>query len=323
MARGRWDRWLALGTLLFVTGCVPARGGWDLADLPPEVRSGGLQKEGRLSDLLPQPLPAGPDLVLFLCRWPTDYPIAVSFPADASARERKLLGAALRAWEAAGLGVSFREVEASEARLAIEFPTVAEGRPKGTGDALADCRIRLHAQESFKVEAHLVWASIHLVRELRNWKGQRVALSDDELLGAMLHELGHALGFSGHVASGDSIMLGETAVVRRIARNVERGQPLPAPELVALYGLPSGIQVGHLALDPSQQRELQAFNREAQAQGLDGPFSRVGDVRARLFYRDQRGAARGVTFENWSQVLREGGELRWVWDRGVRVLPKP
>lgn len=312
MAAGRWSRWAAVGALVLVTGCVPARGGWNLSDLSPDMRSEVSGGEARLLDLLPQPLPLGEEVILFLCRWPTDRPIAVGFPVDATARERRLLNQALDAWEGAGLGVSFEEVEATQAQLEIEFPTLAQGRPKGTGDAMADCRIRLPQKESLQVEAHLTWASIHLVRELRNWKGQWVALSDDELLAAMLHELGHALGFPGHVASGNSIMLAERAIVRRIARSVAQGGALPAPELAALYRLPSGVRVGRLALDPAQQRTLATF--DAQTQGLEGPFTRVGDLRARFFFLDRRGRARGITFENWSQVLRKGDALRWVAD---------
>ncbi|MFP6638762.1 MAG: matrixin family metalloprotease [Myxococcota bacterium] len=320
---GSWApvSWAALGGLVCLVwgpGCVPTRGGWDVSALPPEARSQVSRVGGRLSDLLPQPLPDGKRLSLFLCRWPTTRPISVGLPADVTARERQLFRKALAAWESAGLGISFQEVESSAARLEIEFPTPAQGQPAGTGDALADCRIRDPEPASGVVEAQLVRASIHLVRDLPNWKGQRVTLTDDEQFAAMLHELGHALGFAGHVASGDSILLADTAKVRQIARRVAQGEPLPAPELVALYALPSGMRVGQLPLDASQQKLFEAFNRVAQAEGLRGPFSRVGDRQARFFYRDDDGRAQGITLENWSQWLHRGGSLRMVPDYGVR-----
>jgi len=253
---------------------------------------------------LPDFLPDSEGLSLFLCRWSKEEPIPVHLPSDALARERRLWNLALKAWESAGLGISFIAVEERLSHgLEVEFRSEGQSRPKGTGDALADCRVTFPLEGKGPLAAHLSFASIHLNRSLPSWKGVEVALDDDQLLSAMLHELGHALGFSGHVMSGDSIMVADKARVRAIARGVARGKTLPAPELVALYSVPSGLRVGHLPLEPAQKRLFNSLTDKAERLGWEGPFSRVGDVRALFFYRDDGGRRRGLQIENWAQVL--------------------
>lgn len=302
----------------WVVGCAPARGGWEVSGLSAEQRLLVSRGGGRISDLLPQFAPQADGLSLFLCRWPTQKPIDVSLPKRASPRELRLLRVGLAAWESAGLGISFREVEPGAGRLDIEFPESSRDLPEGAGDAVVDCRMQLGgARATADTEARLVWASIHLARSLPDWKGDPVTLQDDELLGAILHELGHALGFSGHVASGNSIMVTETDKVRRIGERVAAGQALPAPELVALYSLPSGIRVGHRPLDDEQDERLRKFLCVAQREGLRGPFGRVGDRWAQLFYRDGVGRPFALTVKHWPEVLKSGRSPVFVLGPGV------
>ena len=294
-----------LGLGLIAAGCVPTRGGWDVQSLPANAKVDAPLKSSRIGDLLPQLRPDDLGLSLFLCRWSKETPILVALPSGADARELRLLRLALSAWEKAGLGVSFREVAAEEARLEIVFPRRVGGASLGSGNALADCRLDLSSADPEDFEAHLVWGSVHIYRASLSWKGHAVPLEDDELLGAILHELGHALGFSGHVASGRSIMVKDTDQVRQIARKVAEGQPLPAPELVALYGLPSGVSVGTRSLSGPSRQAFVALAEEADRRSWQGPYSRTGDRKARFFYRGQSGKTHGLTVENWSMTLRD------------------
>ena len=213
---------------------------------------------------------------------------------------------ALKAWTSAGLGVSFVTLEdPSDRGIELDFPTGRRRRPAGTGDAWADCRLGEETREEGAFEAHLTRASIHLNRSLLSWKGVETPLDDDELLGAMLHELGHALGFSGHARSGRSIMVADKAQVRAIAQSVAAGGALPAPELVALYGLPSGVRVGERGMPREESERLQALEDRAEKDGWVGPYSRVGDRKAEFFYRNHRGQRLGVRIENYLVVLAQ------------------
>ena len=284
--------------------CVPGRGGWESSAWPPSETGVPASNLGRITDLLPDLLPDSEGLSLFLCRWSKQESIPVHLPPDALPRERRLWNTALKAWESAGLGISFIAVEKPLSHgIDVDFRSESQSRPKGTGDALADCRMASRFEGAGPLEAHLSWASIHLNRSLPSWKGVEIALEDDELLGAMLHELGHALGFSGHVVSGDSIMVADKARVRAIARGVARGKSLPAPELVALYSVPSGLRVGHLRLEPAQRRLFSSLTAKAESLDWEGPLSRVGDVRALFFYRDYQSRRHGWQIENWAMVL--------------------
>ena len=284
--------------------CVPGRGGWEASVLPLPLEEGAALDLGRLTDGLPDFLPEADGLSLFLCRWSTEEPIPVRLASGALASERRLWEIALRAWESAGLGISFSTEEApAYSGIHMAFPTGSQTRPRGTGDALADCRVTGPGRDGGAVEAHLTWASIHLNRSLVSWKGARVPLGEDEMLGAMLHELGHALGFSGHARSGHSIMVADKTEVKQIARRVREGGSLPAPELVALYRLESGVRVGGVSLSSGEALQFQDLEAQALQAGMRGPYSRVGDRQAEFFYRGEHTERIGVRVENYLAVL--------------------
>jgi hypothetical protein len=251
--------------------------------------------------------------VLFLCRWSVQQPIPVSLPPDADARERRILRAALAAWSGAGIGVEFREVPPAEARLELRFASGGAGSPRGTGDALSDCAVEYREGRATvrdgRVRAEIRWASIHLIREEQGVLGRPVALQDDQLLGAALHELGHALGYSAHPGLGPSIMQRTTGGVQQIGARVAAGAPFSDPNLAALYALPSGVVVGRLRLDPAQVRLLSDFGRAARRLGLAGPYSRVGDVGARFFYRGPAGVPFALGLDDWRRGLARPREI--------------
>ncbi|MCZ6465130.1 MAG: matrixin family metalloprotease, partial [Proteobacteria bacterium] len=182
-----------------------------------------------------------PTLALLLCRWVTPAVIPVSLPPDASAAERSLLGKALSAWEVA-LPVRFEQTSAVLARLEIRFARVGEGDPRRTsGLTAADCDLRESPPSVERAVVSLRRANLDVL-------DRPVALSDEELLGTALHELGHALGFQGHVAHGRSVMVRNTEAVRRMGRGVLAGEALRAPSVQALYRVPSGAIVGRIGL---------------------------------------------------------------------------
>jgi hypothetical protein len=247
--------------------------------------------------------PAGEGgFALCLCRWETPAELPVSLPPDASPEEAALLRRALRAWEGVGLGLRFSQVPPGAERIAIRFaaedPEAAARTSALTG---ADCRLGRPP-----VLSH---ASIELRRTNTNVIGKPVPLDPEELFGAALHELGHALGFQGHPASGVSVVSRDRDVVRRIARRVLDGGRLDDPTLRALYRLPPGVAVGRVAAGDVARAVWRALAARARTGGWDGPFVRVGDRSARLFWRDAGGGEVGIDVPRWGPVRRGEREL--------------
>ena len=146
--------------------CTPST--WDVARLEASHRALAAIASHRLGDVTPYLLPRQGRLVLFLCRWPSDAPIAVSLPPTASEQERGDLRRVLRAMEAAGLGVRFEVSTAKPAGIAIRFAEVEAGTraPIRAADTVADCGLaRTLPDASVRVlPARIVHASIVLER---------------------------------------------------------------------------------------------------------------------------------------------------------------
>lgn len=302
-------------------GCVPAQGRWDLSPL--RDRTPALRDTAhRLDDLAPQLVHRDGELILFLCRWPTDAPIGVVFPPDATADETSLLERALAAWSGAGLGVTFERVERAAGAIEIRFVQAGdpEPLPDGAGDTLADCRIDGFGSDPDRIDARLREASIHLRRDPRDALGRPVALDPDEQLGAALHEIGHALGFSSHVAAGGSVLRTSPEIARQMGARVRRGEWTPDPNLRALYSVESGTRVGRRALTPESAGLLARFERAVLGAGMQGPFSRVGDHGARIFYRNERGVPFALRVQPWPVSGADAGSLEFVPNAPARWL---
>ena len=310
--------------MALAAACAAPHGGWNYSDLPAGLGDRAEVRNSRLFDSAPHWVPSGQGLLLFLCRWPDPGPIPVSLPQDADSRELRILRVALAAWSNAGLGIRFKEVAPDAARLEILFAPSGDGSPGGSGNALADCAIEIGPNgvvvEKGQVQARIVWASIHLNRRQVDALGREMALDDDQLLGAALHELGHALGYSGHPVQGASIMQRTTDEVRKIGARVASGAPLVDLNLRALYSLPSGVVVGRIPLEPDSARLLARFNTNAREVGLDGPFSRVGDTRTRYFYRGDQGSAYALTARHWRPGGGKTAEIAFEANAAAQVL---
>ncbi|MEE8580974.1 MAG: matrixin family metalloprotease [Myxococcota bacterium] len=313
--------------------CDTGRGGWSLRTL--EAQYGALGESGaaRLADATPYFLPSidptgpqGEALLLFLCRFPTTSAIAVSLPANATHSERAILRRALRAWEGALRGLRFEESMPARARITIRIVNAdreSATAPRGSADTIADCALPEEGAMragTTSVAAQLASASIYLRRTQRNSLGQAVAFSPEEFAGAVLHELGHALGFQGHVRSGLSVMVRNVEKVRRIGARVLSGEPLLEGPVRALYALPPGVVVGRLPLPSAAARTLRHLHLEAQRNRWAGPFVRVGDQSARLFWRDSSGGEVVLGLRDWAGARRRPADLSWLPNRRAREL---
>jgi hypothetical protein len=272
----------------------------------------------RLGDITPYLLPARGELVYFLCRWPDGAEIPVSLPADADDGERADIERVLRAWEAAGLGIRFGPPQAGRGIQMVfaedEFP---EGWGPRAASAVADCGLDpevLADPGGDVLAAQLVSASIHLARTGIKL-GRPVPYAREERIGALLHEMGHALGFQGHLQRGDGVMQASVEGVRKAGRSVMAGEPVEAAELQALYAVPTGSVLARFAVGPARTAAVDRLASLAPARGLAGPYAQVGDRVARILWRDALGAEYAATIWNLAEVLRSPG--------AVAVFPEP
>ena len=207
----------------------------------------------------------------------------------------------------------------------FEFVKPGPGADADTASALADCAVPRSTEadpSAGAVDAELQYASIHLTRVRRDELGREVALSSSELMGAALHELAHALGFAGHVARGQSVLVrrGQVQATRRYGERIEAGERLEAPSLAALYAAPSGARVGFLPLRNSDQDVLELLATRAEGVGLRGPYARVSESSARLLWRDEYGNAAAVVVLDWPGVLQEPTRFEPRLNRAARFL---
>jgi len=266
-------------------------------------------------------LPAAGRATLFFCRWPSDTPIPVSLPPDATPDERRAIETALRAWEGAGLGVRFLPLaDGGDAPIEIRFADdpIETGAGRDTGNAIVDCRIAPLSQQGgggAVVDAQLASARLRLARRTGGGMAKPRALTPAEQTGLVLHELGHALGFQGHVRRGDSAMTSEVEKIPRAGRALLAGEPFGDPALRALYRVPSGAVLSSSAVEPWRTDLVDRMGRLAEQNGLDGPYVRVGEGAGRIFWRDAQGTEYGLVVVKLRELLRD--------PRRLEVLPEP
>jgi len=300
-------------------------GGWGYDGLPEPWQSQPVVVGSRLLDAPPQFAPGDEGLVLFLCRWSKSEAIPVSLPPDASLAELVTLRQALAAWASSGIGVRFVETSPAKARLEIRFVPKPLHSRLGTGNALADCAVELEGGKARvrdgRVRAELRWASVHLIRQDRDALGREVKLDAAQLLGAALHELGHALGYSAHpVSARGSVMSQTTEDVHRIGAVVAAGGSFSDPNLAALYALPNGIQVGQAGLSEANRALMARLDSVARGAELSGPYSRVGDRRARYFYRGPHGDPFALKVSNFRAALSSSAGFAFELNPRARRL---
>ena len=222
-------------------------------------------------------LAARDELIFFWCRWPLERPLAVALPDGANEEETALLRRALEAWERAVPGLAF--VDSRQAPdIAIRFD---ESGPEGAR-ASADCAVDAPLPLSGPLPARLVRAEVSLRRGERDAWGRPIRLSEAELLGSVLHEIGHALGVQGHTRLGDSALSRNVDQVRRVGRRVAAGRRLEEAAVAAVYALPSGTLVERRTLAPGTTAAIDVALDSARPGSVE---LRLGDRFARIRVR--------------------------------------
>lgn len=308
----------ALALLLLPAGLLACVSGpWDVAELGRRYPALAEVSAHRLSDVNPYLLPANGQVAFFLCRWPSDRPIPVSLPPDATPEELEVLQAVLRAWEGAGLGVRFATGDSEGVGIEVRFIDPAQGATDVVyaGNTIADCAVRsatvAAGESSPELRARLVFASIHLWRSRFDDLGRPVANSRAEFAGSALHEFGHALGFQGHVQVGKSIMVKEKDVLRRAGGNLLKGRAFEDATLRALYSVPSGSVIKRATVEKHQTQVVDDLRRIGLERGFVGPKVRVGDLDGFIAWRSAEGERYLLRIADVKKVMR-APETLWV-----------
>jgi len=253
----------------------------------------------RLGDITPYFFPHQQSLYAFTCRWPDEARVRVWLASSSAPEEKELLDLAIKqiSRDIPQVTVKITEIS-SEADIAVEF--VAESPSTelglGTGSARVDCRLSVAslAPRQRRADANLVRADLLMARSTPpDVRGRTRPLTKEEKLGALYHELGHAMGFQGHVQVGETVMTGNRFEVTRRGKAILRGDAEADPNLRALYAIPSGSVLKVKPLAPEQTALIDGFVALAQDKGYTGPLLRVGDQSARLVWKGVQGGQAG------------------------------
>ena len=315
---------MLLGALV-AAGCDGTRG----TALDARFPSLAADEARLLAQAHPFVLPAAGRSTLFFCRWPDDAPIPVSLPPDATPEERRAIETALGAWQNAGLGIRFLPLaDGAPAAIEIRFAEdpIETGGGRDTGNAVVDCRIAPLSQQAAGgpvAGAQLAAARLRLARRTGGGMTKPRALTPAEQTGLVLHELGHALGFAGHVRRGDSVMTAEAERIPRFGQALLADAAFRDPALRALYRLPSGAVLASTPVERWRTDLVDRMGRLAEEHDLDGPYVRVGETAGRIFWRDAQGAEYGLVVARLRELLREPARLEVIPEpRTRRALPR-
>ena len=330
---GRSRAWIALlvVALGFGVACNRGGGGWRQQELAAQTIDWRGVKGQRLLDLYATPSIAPRRVDLLLCRWDiTKGPIRISWPETASEIERAAFETAQRAWSEVVPGLVLEASAREDAQITFDFVTDDDPRvPEGTADAVADCRIDAGSEALAPLDerGHIVQASIVMRRDHVDWSGKRTPMKDDEIVGAVIHELGHALGIAGHITGGwsgfsgrGSIMTADRDRVKRIGRRVAKGEPLNEPTLEALYLVPVGANVGVVGFDRALRDALAGLAMLARREGWAGPFGRAGGGTAEVFWRTEEGRELSIYTHEWADGIRGKRALDWRLSLSARQV---
>lgn len=275
-----------------------------------------------LDETTPYVFPRAGVITFFLCHWPPgDIPVAL--PSAASPEEAAAIEAALRAWEGAGLGIRFQRVArgAEHLTIVLEDGRVATSAGDGAGVTVADCRLEERAGSSPAVAAEITGAVVRIARRAgKDFRHQDRALTQDEIAGIALHEIGHALGFQGHVSSGDTAMLRSGDDLMYRGRALMRGERISDATVRALYAVPTGTVVQRSPVPVARTEVIDRLAEAAARLRLRGPYLRVGDLDGRVFWRDAKGEEYGVAVVGVQRTLREPERLVLLPEPAAQAL---
>ena len=273
----------------------------------------------------PDPLRARPyvwaaagQVELLTCRWSGAAPIGVWLAPDASPAEEQLLDAVLRSLEGVGAGVRFLRVRGSSgASITVGFVAAPVASAEGglaRARSTTDCRLDTGGEH-----AALVSAAIEVARSMPDGR----PLASEELAGALLHELGHALGFAGHAVGADDPLAAAPEAAVRAGRRALAGEQVESAALAALYARPSGDVLARQAVEAWRTQEVDRLARLAARSGVEGPYLRAGGEAGRIFWRDASGREWGFLVPDLAALSRDPSGLLLLPEMATRgALPR-
>lgn len=204
--------------------------------------------------------------------------------------------------------------ERRAAKIQVESLITVQSGPAGVGDTLAECDVSPRTGMSAGVRGEMSGAVIRMRASHLDVAGVSRVVEADAWVGAFMHELGHALGFSGHARTGATVLVREENRLRTIGREAIEGRAQTDPTLEALYTLPPGRQVGRRSLRPESQVWLAKIQRAveervARGEMLSGIHAAVGEEAARLVWRFASGDALVARFPRWRREVQSGESL--------------
>jgi len=311
-----------------ILGCVPLQGGWDVDALIETQTSIAALEGQRLGDMLPFPALDGDRIVFVACRFGAEESVRVhgsgsgwpAFWGEAAVRalDQSVDGVELVLENEAGRDRS----RAAEIEIVIVEVVGGEG-PRGLGDTLCECDVSVTDGTPRAYRGRLTGAEIRMRRAQLDSAGRFREASAEEWIGALMHELAHALGFAGHAAAGHSILVRDEALLRAAGRRARVGRALPDATLEALYRLRPGQSLGERRVKSEGLPWLRAIRqldgqRTGPGRARIGTFSSVGDQQASIVWRYSDGSQLGVWFPFWRSELQSGAAITLRPDRTTR-----
>jgi len=307
---------LVLTGLVSLIACVAPRGGWDVAKLVAEEPRLADLSDHRLGDLIPYPVPVADGLELVSCRWRSEAPILVRLRVEGerliwARRAIESLSAGLGGVELAAEAVGSGAEPGLPVASVIEVFEVEPGDtdpPLGVGDTLVACQVSERADSAFGTPRI---AEIRMRSFVLDQLEELVPVAAEDWTGAFMHELGHALGFQGHLRSGASVLVRDQSVLRRAGRAALAGKPWRDDTLEALYLLEPGRLLGRRSLTTESQRWVRAAERRVggKAGPLGGLLAKVGDRHGEIEWASGADDVLRLHLPFWSRQLRDGDAI--------------
>ena len=315
---------------LMALACVPLRGGWDVDALVATEPSIATLEGHRLGDMLPFPALDGDRIALVACRFTTNQVVrvrggGVQWPVRWGEAAVRALDQSVGRVELVLEGDGERVTRTPPNIEIVTIGAVGGAGPIGLGDTLCECDVSPKTGASRTYRGVLTGAEIRMRRAQLDMAGQVRTAFAEEWVGALMHELAHALGFAGHVAAGDSILVRDETRIRAAGRRALMGEATQDPTLEALYRLRPGQLLGTRRVDPNDVWWLHAIRkldleRSAKGRPSMGIYSSVGDREARIVWRYSDGSQLGVRLPHWRSELRSGDTITLQPDLTTRRL---
>jgi hypothetical protein len=315
-------------SIMVVAGCSPPKRAWDLSALRIAVPSIDDVLDHRLGELVPFPALKGERVALIVCRFPDGGPIRIAgdgpgWPGDwadqaVSALNRGAGGFALELVSGGSVDLIRRDVD-------IHITSIEQAEdagPIGLGDTLTECDVSPLSASVNTPRGWLLGAEIRMRRSRLDQLGKSRPALASEWVGALMHEIGHGLGFSGHVVAGDTILVREQSSLRAAGRIGLAGAVWTDPTLEALYRLRPGQLLGARPLTAASRSTLRQIRSLLKRDRADAGTrldvrSSVGDRYARIQWRLSDGSRLTVRLLDWRRTLLEGGPLSLIPDRAT------